>query len=117
MLHHHGRCRRNRARQPHGRHIGTLQDNARAFAVVTMTDDMGVVQFTPKTILQANGSRLLDLPMDHLLLLLLEVCDNAVLGEGTNEEPGLVAVLLAANEGGGNAVRSSAGISSSWWLA
>ena len=41
--------------------------------------------------------------MDRLLSLLLDVCDNAVLGEETNEEPGLVAALLAANEGGGEA--------------
>ena len=38
--------------------------------------------------------------MDRILLLLLEVCANAVPGEGTNEKLGLVAVLLAANEGG-----------------
>ena len=92
-----------------------FKDNARTLEVVTETDDTGVVPFTPNTILQANGSRLLDLPMDRLLSLLLEVCDNAVPGEGTNEELGLVAGLLATNDGGGDAakVRSSAGPSSS----
>ena len=37
--------------------------------------------------------------MDQLLSLLLEVCGNGVPEEGTNEELGLVVVLLAANEG------------------
>ena len=40
--------------------------------------------------------------MDRLLSLLLDVCDNSVPVEGTNEDLGLVTVLLAANEGGGD---------------
>ena len=62
-----------------------------------------VVQFVPNTILQADGSRLSDVPMDRLLSLLLDVCGHAVLGEGINEDLGLVTALLAANEDGGDA--------------
>ena len=83
-----------------GAMLEPFKDNASIFVVVTVTDDTGVVQFTPNTILKGNVSRLLDLPMDCLLSLLLEVCDNAVPGEGTNEELGLVAILLTASEGG-----------------
>ena len=79
------------------------QDNASALEVVTAMDDTGVVKFLPNMILHADGSRLSGMPMDRLLLLLLDVCDNVVQGEGTNEEFGLVATLLPANEGGGDA--------------
>ena len=54
-------------------------------------------------ILQAIGSQLSDMPMDRLLSLLLHVCNNTVPEEGANEELGLVAALLAANKGGGDA--------------
>ena len=57
----------------------------------------------PDTILQADGPRLSNFAMDRLLSLLLEVYDTAVPGEGTNDEFGLVTVLLAANTGGGDA--------------
>ena len=97
-----------------------FKDNTSAFIVVTTTDITGIVHFTPNPILQADATRLSDLPMDRLLSLLLEVDDNGVLEEGTNEERGLVAVLLAANEGSGHAagtygsaVRSPAGLLSS----
>ena len=80
-----------------------FQDNPSTLEVMTATDDAGVIQFLPNTILQADGFRPSDVPMDRLLSLLLEVCQSAVPGEGTNEELGLVAVLLAANEGGGDA--------------
>ena len=79
------------------------KDNASALKVVTASDDTGVGNFLPKTVLQADDSRLSDLPMDRVLSLLLEVCDNAVPGEWTNGELGLVAVLLIANEGSGDA--------------
>ena len=103
--------------------LESFKDNASAFVVLTTTDVTGVVHITPNTILQADATRLSDLPMNRLLSLLLEVEDSAVLEEGTNEKLGLVAVLLPANDGGGDAVRaygsavrSSAGLSSSWWL-
>ena len=66
-----------------------------------MTDDTGVVQLVPNTIPKADVSRLLDVPMDRLLSLLLDVCDNIVPGKGTNEDLGLATTLSAANEGGG----------------
>ena len=78
------------------------KDNASALEVVTATDGTGVVQFMPDTVLQTDGFRLSDLPMNRLLSLLLEFYDNAVPGERTNKEVGLVAVLLAANEGNGD---------------
>ena len=81
----------------------SFQDNASALSIVTTMDDTGVVHFVPNTILQADGSRLSDVPMDRLLSLLLDVCDNIVPGEGVNEDLDLVAALLAANEGGGDA--------------
>ena len=68
-----------------------------------MTDDTGVVQLVPNTILQVDGSRLLGVPIDRLLSLLLDVCDNSVPGEGANKDLGLVTALLTANEGGGDA--------------
>ena len=80
-----------------------FKDNASALEVVTTTNDTGIVQFRPNTILQADGSRLSDLPIDWLLSLLLEICDNAVPGEETNKDLGRVAVLLAAKDGSGDA--------------
>ena len=80
-----------------------FKDNASALEVVTATDDTGIVQFRPNTIFQVDGSRLSDLPIGWFLSLLLEVCDNAVPGEGINKDLGLVAVLLAAKDGSGDA--------------
>ena len=80
-----------------------FQDNTSAREFVTTTDDNGMVQFVPNTILQANGSRLSNVPMDRRLSLLLDVCDNSVSGEETTEDLGLVTALLAANKGGGDA--------------
>ena len=79
-----------------------FKDNASALEVIIATDDTCVVQFTPNTILQTDGSQLSDLPMDRLLSLLLEVCDNAIPREETNKELGLVMVILAANKGSGD---------------
>ena len=59
-----------------------------------------MVQFMPNTILQADGSQLSHVPIDSLLALLLETCENAVPPEGTNEELCLATELLAANKGG-----------------
>ena len=61
-----------------------------------------MVHFVPNPILQLDGSRLLDVPIDRLLSLLLDASNNAVPREGTNEDLGLVIALLAANEGGGD---------------
>ena len=83
--------------------LESFQYNASARETVTTTDDNGVVQFVPNTILQADGSRLSDVPIDRLLALLLDACENGVPWEGTNEDLGLVKALLAANEGGGDA--------------
>ena len=80
-----------------------FEDNARARDTVTTTDDNGVAQFVPNTILQADGSQLSHIPIDSLLALLLDTCGNAVPPESTNEDLGLVTALLAANEGGGDA--------------
>ena len=80
-----------------------FMNKASALVAVTATNDAGVVQFPPNTILQADDSRPSDVPMYRLLALLLEVYKNAVPGEGANEELGLVTLLVAASEGGGNA--------------
>ena len=80
-----------------------FEDNAKARETVTRTDDNGVVQLVPTTILQADCSQLSHIPIDSLLALLLDTCGNAVPPEGTNEDLGLVTALLAANEGGGDA--------------
>ena len=80
-----------------------FEDNARARETVTRTDDNGVVQFVPTTILQADGFQLSHIPIDSLLALLLDTCGNAVPPEGTNEDLGLITALLAADEGGGDA--------------
>ena len=80
-----------------------FEDDAKAWQTVTRTDDNGVVQFVPTTILQVDGSQLSHIPIDSLLALLLDTCSNAVPSEGTNEDLGLVTALLAANEGGGDA--------------
>ena len=78
-------------------------EDAKARETVTRTDDNGVVQFVPTTILQADGSQLSHIPIDSLLALLLDTCRNAIPSEGTNEDVGLVTALLAANEGGRDA--------------
>ena len=83
--------------------ITPFEDHAKARQTVTRTDDNGVVQFVPTTILQADGSQLSHIPIDSLLALLLDTCSNAVPSEGTNEDLGFVTALLAANEGGGDA--------------
>ena len=83
--------------------ITPFEDDAKARGTVTRTDDNGVVQFVPTTILQADGSQLSHIPIDSLLALLLDTCSNAIPSEGTNEDIGLVTTLLAANEGGGDA--------------
>ena len=83
--------------------ITPFEDDAKARETVTRTDDNGVVQFVPTTILQADGSQLSHIPIDSLLALLLDTCSNAVPPEGTNEDLGLVTALLAANKGGGDA--------------
>ena len=80
-----------------------FEDDAKARETVTRTDDNGVVQFVPTTILQADGSQLSHIPIDSLLALILDTCGNAVPPEGTNEDLGLVTALLAANERGGDA--------------
>ena len=81
--------------------ITSFEDDAKAREIVTRTDDNGVVQFVPTTILRADGIQLSNLPIDSLLGLLLEMCSSAVPPEGANV--GLVTALLAANEGGGDA--------------
>ena len=86
-----------------GATLEPFQNNASTLEVVTAKDDTGVVQLLPTTILQTDGSRLSDMSIDRLLSLLLEVYDNAVPGEGINEEFGLVAARLAANESNGDA--------------
>ena len=86
-----------------GAMLESSQDNASARKMVTTTDDSGVAQFVPNPILQAGGSKLSDVPMDRLLSMLLDVCDNSGPGEGTNEDLGLAKVLLATNEDGGEA--------------
>ena len=83
--------------------ITPFEDDAKARETVTRTDDNGVVQFVPTTILQADGSQLFHIPIDSLLPLLLDTCSNAIPSEGTNVDVGLVTALLAANEGGGDA--------------
>ena len=80
-----------------------FEDNASAREIVTTTDDNGVVQFVPNTILQADGPRLSSVPIDRLLSLLFDTCENAVPRKGTNEDLGLDTALLPANEGGGDA--------------
>lgn len=96
--------RQRRARQTStGATLEPLLDSISALAVVTATDDAGAVQLFPNNTLQ-DGSRLSDIPMDPLLALLLEACDNAVLGDKPNEELGPIAELLAASEAGGDAV-------------
>ena len=77
-----------------------FEDDAKARETVTRTDDNGMVQFVPTTILQADGSQLSHIPIDSLLALLLDPCGNAVPPEGTNEDLGLITALLAAKEGG-----------------
>ena len=81
--------------------ITSFEDDAKARETVTRTDDNGVVQFVPTTILRADGTQLSNLPIDSLQGLLLEMCSSAVPPEGANV--GLVTALLAANEGGGDA--------------
>ena len=83
--------------------ITPFEDHAKARQTVTRTDDNGVVQIVPTTILQADGSQLSHIPIDSLLALLLDTCSNAVPSEGTNEDLGFVTALLAANEDGGDA--------------
>ena len=83
--------------------ITPFEDDAKAREIVTRTDDNGVVQFVPTTILQADGSQLSHIPIDSLLALLLDTCGNAVPPEGANEDLGIFTALLAANEGGGDA--------------
>ena len=83
--------------------ITPFEDDAKARETVTSTDDNGVVQFVPTTILQADGSQLSHVPIDSLLALLLDACSNAIPSEDTNEDVDLVTALLAANEGGGDA--------------
>ena len=83
--------------------ITPFEDDAKARETVTRTDDNGVVQFVPTTILQADGTQLSHIPIDSLLALLLDTCSNAIPFEGTNEDVGLVTAPLAANEGGGDA--------------
>ena len=84
--------------------ITPFEDDAEAREAVTRTDDNGVVQFVPTTILRADGTQLSNIPIDSLLGLLLDTCSNAIHipSEGTNDV-GLVTALLAANEGGGDA--------------
>ena len=81
--------------------ITSFEDDAKAREIVTRTDDNGVVQFVPTTILRADGIQLSNLSIDSLLGLLLEMCSSAVPPEGANV--GLVTALLAANEGSGDA--------------
>ena len=82
--------------------LKSFEDNASAREIVTTTDDNGMVQFVLNTILQADGSRLSDVPTDRLLALLPDACENVVPREGTSEDLGLVTALLAANEGSGD---------------
>ena len=81
--------------------ITSFEDDAKAREIVTRTDDNGVVQFVPTTLLRADGIQLSNLSTDSLLGLLLEMCSSAVPPEGANV--GLVTALLDANEGGGDA--------------
>ena len=81
-----------------------FEDDAKARETVIKTDDNGVVQFVPTTILRADCSQLSHIPIDSLLALLLDICGNAVPPKSTNEDLSLVTALLAANEGGGDAV-------------
>ena len=81
--------------------ITSFEDDAKARETVTRTDDNGVVQFVPTTILRADGTQLSNLSIDSLLGLLLEMCSSAVPPVGANV--GLVPAMLAANEGGGDA--------------
>ena len=46
-----------------GAMLEPFQDNVSAREVVTTTDDTGMVQFVPNTILRVDGSRLSDLPI------------------------------------------------------
>ena len=64
--------------------LESFEDNASARETVTTTDDNGAIQFVPSTILQADGSKLSNVPIDRLLALLLDACENAVPREGTN---------------------------------
>ena len=82
--------------------ITPFEDDANARETVTRTDDNGVVQFVPTTILRADGTQLSNIPIDSLLRLLLDTCSNATPSQGTNDV-GLVTALLAANKGGGDA--------------
>ena len=83
--------------------LESFKDHVSARETVTTTDDNGVIQFMPSTVLQANGSKLSNVPIDRLLALLLDVCENVVPRGGANEDLGLVTALLTANEGGGDA--------------
>ncbi|CAM9808672.1 unnamed protein product [Ascophyllum nodosum] len=56
--------------------LKSFEDNASAREIVTTTDDNGVVQFVLNTILQADGSRLSDVPTDRLLALLPDAYDR-----------------------------------------
>ena len=82
--------------------ITPFENNAKARETIPRTDDNGVVQSVPTTILQADGTQLSHIPIDSLLGLVLDTCSNALPSEGTNDV-GLVTALLAANEGGGDA--------------
>ena len=84
--------------------ITPFEDNATAREAVTLTDNNGVMQFVPSSILQADGSQLSHISIDRLLALPLDTCGNVLPPEGANEDLGLVTALLAANEGGGDAV-------------
>ena len=83
--------------------LESSEDNVGAREIVTTTDDNGVVQIVPNAILQTDGSRLSNVPIDRLLALLLDAYEDAVPREGTNEDLGLVTELLAANQGGEDA--------------
>ena len=83
-----------------GAMVEFFEDNASAREISTTTDNNGVAHFVPNPILQPDGSRLSDVPIDRLLSLLLDTCNNVVPRKGTNEDLGLVIALLAANEGG-----------------
>ena len=80
--------------------ITSFEDEATAWETVTRTEDNGVVQFVPTTILRADGTQLSNMSIDSLLGLLLKTCSSVVPPEGTNV--GLVTALLVANEGGGD---------------
>ena len=83
--------------------ITPFEDNATARGAVTTTDDNGVMQFVPTSILQADGSHFSHISIDRLLALLLDTCGNVLPPEGANEDLGFVTALLAAKECGGDA--------------